>query len=61
VLQEGVQEELVQTAVRLREVGKGVQLDQHPLGQLLYHFGMATNDPVHNPELFRKVWPCEEE
>jgi hypothetical protein len=30
----------------------GSTQDQHPAGHPLYCFGMATSDPVYNPELF---------
>jgi hypothetical protein len=30
------------------------------MGHSLYCFGVATSDPVYNPELFCKVWPHEE-
>jgi hypothetical protein len=43
----------------LRE--RGSTLDRHPAGYSLYCFGMAASDPVYNPELFGKVWLCEEE
>jgi hypothetical protein len=35
--------------------------DGNPMDHLLYCFGMATSDLVHNPELSCEVWPHEEE